>query len=38
HGALTCVREFPAFARVEARPVLLSWYDRVAARRERIEA
>jgi len=33
HGALTCIREFPAFARVTERPRLAAWYDRVAALR-----
>ena len=38
HGALTCVREFPAFERVLERPVICAWYDRVAALRRRVEA
>ena len=28
-GALTCVREFPIFDSVRARPKLLAWYERV---------
>lgn len=38
HGALTCVREFPAFERVLERPVISAWYDRVTALRRRVEA
>ncbi len=30
HGALTCIKEFPAFARIVERPRLAAWYDRVA--------
>lgn len=30
HGALTCIKDFPAFAKVTERPVLGAWYDRVA--------
>jgi glutathione S-transferase len=30
HGALTCIKEFPAFARITERPRLAAWYDRVA--------
>lgn len=30
HGALTCMKAFPAFSSVEARPKLLAWYERVA--------
>lgn len=33
HGALTCVKEFPAFRFIEARPRLKQWYQRVAAQR-----
>ena len=29
HGALTCVKEFPAFSNVTERPSLSAWYDRV---------
>ena len=38
HGALTCVREFPAFERVRQRPLIIAWYDRVDALRARIDA
>lgn len=38
HGALTCVKEFPAFERVRERPKIIAWYDRVDALRERIDA
>lgn len=31
HGALTCVRDFPIFAQVDARPTLRAWFDRVEA-------
>ena len=31
HGALTCVRPFPIFAEVDARPRLKAWFDRVEA-------
>ncbi len=34
HGALTCINEFPAFARVTERPRLAAWYDRVQAVRD----
>lgn len=34
HGALTCINQFPAFARVSERPRLAAWYDRVQAVRE----
>lgn len=37
HGALTCVREFPAFARVRARPRISAWYDRVEGLRRRVD-
>jgi len=30
HGALTCVKEFPAFKFIEERPTIKAWYDRVA--------
>ena len=30
HGALTCVKEFPAFGYVEERPTIKAWYERVA--------
>lgn len=33
HGALTCIKEFPAFARVTERPRLAAWYDRIAGLR-----
>lgn len=33
HGALTCMKEFPAFESVQSRPKLIAWYDRVAALR-----
>lgn len=33
HGALTCVKEFPAFKYVEERPVINAWYNRVAEQR-----
>lgn len=29
HGALTCVKEFPIFAEIMARPKIRAWYDRV---------
>jgi microsomal prostaglandin-E synthase 2 len=38
HGALTCVREFPAFERVRARPRIMAWYDRVDALRRYVDA
>ncbi len=38
HGALTCVREFPAFARVKARPTIHAWFERVDALRRRVDA
>ena len=38
HGALTCVREFPAFERVRARPRIMAWYERVDALRRRVDA
>ena len=31
HGALTCIKEFPAFDEMMRRPRLAAWYDRVAA-------
>jgi len=34
HGALTCIKEFPAFDRVTERPRLAAWYDRVQAVRD----
>ena len=34
HGALTCVKEFPAFERVRARPRIMAWYERVDALRK----
>jgi microsomal prostaglandin-E synthase 2 len=34
HGALTCMREFPAFGRVTERPRLAAWYARVQAIRD----
>ncbi len=37
HGALTCVKEFPAFGYVEERPTIKAWYDRVADLRARKE-
>ena len=33
-GALTCIAEFPAFAKIMQRPRLAAWYDRVAAVRQ----
>lgn len=33
HGALTCIKEFPAFEEMMGRPRLASWYSRVAALR-----
>jgi microsomal prostaglandin-E synthase 2 len=33
HGALTCIREFPAFEEMMLRPRLAAWYARVAALR-----
>ena len=33
HGALTCIREFPAFETLMQRPRLRAWYDRVEALR-----
>jgi glutathione S-transferase len=33
HGALTCIKEFPAFSHIAERPRLAAWYDRVAALR-----
>ncbi|MFT7620895.1 MAG: microsomal prostaglandin-E synthase 2 [Myxococcota bacterium] len=38
HGALTCVREFPAFERVQARPNIMAWYERVGALRRHVDA
>ena len=38
HGALTCVKEFPAFERVQARPRIMAWYDRVDALRRHVDA
>ena len=35
HGALTCVKEFPAFKFIEDRPVINAWYQRVAELRTR---
>jgi glutathione S-transferase len=32
-GALTCIKEFPAFADMMRRPRLSAWYARVAALR-----
>jgi microsomal prostaglandin-E synthase 2 len=29
HGALTCVKDFPAFQQAMARPVIRSWYEHV---------
>ncbi|MEE9383257.1 MAG: glutathione S-transferase family protein [Nannocystaceae bacterium] len=36
HGALTCVRQFPAFEHVRARPKLEAWYERVDALRRTV--
>ncbi len=33
HGALTCVKEFPAFKYIEDRPLINAWYNRVASNR-----
>jgi microsomal prostaglandin-E synthase 2 len=33
HGALTCIKEFPAFEEMMRRPRLSNWYTRVAALR-----
>jgi microsomal prostaglandin-E synthase 2 len=33
HGALTCIKEFPAFEEMMRRPRLAAWYSRVAAAR-----
>lgn len=30
HGALSCVRDFPVFDQVEARPAMFSWFNRVS--------
>ncbi|MBR57028.1 MAG: hypothetical protein CMH54_03105 [Myxococcales bacterium] len=30
HGALSCVKEFPAFRFIEERPQIKAWYDRVS--------
>jgi microsomal prostaglandin-E synthase 2 len=38
HGCLTCIRDFPAFATVMARPRVAAWFDRVQAVRERNRA
>lgn len=34
HGALTCIKEFPAFGRIEERPRLAAWYQRVQDARD----
>jgi len=34
HGCLTCIRDFPAFARIMQRPKVKAWYDRVQSVRE----
>ena len=34
HGALTCVKEFPAFHFIESRPRINAWYQRVADLRQ----
>ena len=33
HGALTCIKEFPAFGFIQERPSLNAWYQRVAEAR-----
>ena len=38
HGCLTCIRDFPAFATVLARPRLAAWYERMRALRARNRA
>ncbi|MFN3200197.1 MAG: glutathione S-transferase family protein [Bradymonadia bacterium] len=35
HGALTCVKDFPIFSKIMARPLTKAWYDRVSAMRQR---
>ncbi|MAD61456.1 MAG: hypothetical protein CMH49_08105 [Myxococcales bacterium] len=34
HGAFKCVEEFPVFAKIDQRPTLKAWYDRVQTHRE----
>ncbi len=34
HGALTCIKDFPAYAKVMERPRLAAWYARVQALRD----
>jgi glutathione S-transferase len=34
HGALTCIKDFPAYAKIMERPRLASWYDRVQRLRD----
>ncbi|MFT4569460.1 MAG: microsomal prostaglandin-E synthase 2 [Hyphomicrobiaceae bacterium] len=34
HGALTCIADFPAFERIMKRPVIATWYKRVADLRD----
>lgn len=38
HGALSCVREFPIFEKVNSRPRLSSWFRRVQALRDELAA
>jgi microsomal prostaglandin-E synthase 2 len=37
-GALTCIKDFPAFKELMKRPRLAAWYQRVAALREKYKA
>jgi microsomal prostaglandin-E synthase 2 len=37
HGALSCVKAFPAFGYIEERPTIKAWYERVAELRSREE-
>lgn len=38
HGALTCVSEFPAFAKMMANPRLAAWFERVDKQRRENQA
>lgn len=38
HGALTCIKDFPIFEKVMARPLVKAWYDRVDALRAHVAA
>lgn len=38
HGCLTCIRDFPAFEAIMARPRVRTWFERVSAERERASA